>query len=280
MDKTVELKRKIKELQAEGKYEDGLITVIELLNLGCQDAEVVFAAAQFYFMANDYERANIWINKLLDMDPGNVEARVLLVQICILLGREQDALDIMEVILKVNENNLTYNLKMQIEELLEVYKLTKVDIIKAKYPHIKSFLNIVETNELKMVNSAVPDINVKIVSLRNGFDQKKEQAAATKKVGDESAQEIINEISNKKIPLQEKIKLCNSFAGAYYYENRLSDAELMLKKIMDLDEKNSSIYRNLSFIEIDRGNKSKAKKYADKLPMADFSLLYYIKKIQ
>ncbi|MGL5271777.1 MAG: hypothetical protein ACRC7I_14830 [Selenomonadaceae bacterium] len=280
MDKTTELKQKVKVLQAEGKYEDGLITVIELFNLGCQDVDVIFAAAQFYFMANDYERSNIWINKLLDMDPGNIEARVLLVKICVLLGREQDALDIMEVILKVNENNLKYHLKMQMEELLEVYKLTKLDIIKVKYPHIKSFLNIDETNELKMVNSTVPDIKVKIVSLRKDFEQQQDQGVTIEKTENKSAQEIINEILNKKISLQEKIKLCNSFAGAYYYENRLSDAELMLKKIIDLDEKNSSAYRNLSFIEIARGNKIKAQKYADKLPLADFSLLYYIKKIQ
>lgn len=255
-----ELKEKIAKCKEAGKYEDALEDVIALLQMHCYDIDVIFDAAELYFMAGDYQRAAVWINKTLEFDSTHLGARILLTRICMLGDRPKDGLDIMEFVLKNGKDRITEEQNGQIEEILEYYRYTSdLDEIKEKHPNVAGFLGLTDHVEGEKKNEVLVEADEQIDALA------------------EKVQKIKDEILTKDISLQEKITLFNSFAGGFYYENKLKEAEFLLTEALDIDNYGFESLRNLALLMLEKGNKEDALRYASKIKQTDFELLRIIR---
>ena len=267
--KISEIKRRIGECKQQAKYEDGLLLVAELMDMKCQDINVIFDAAELYFMAGDYQRANIWIEKTLEFSPGHIGARILLARICLLGDRVDTGLDILEVALKIGQHKLTAEQETDVREMLSYYKNLKGEVeLNNFYPNAAKFLGLLVQEETVAVSQTV-----KAGISCDTADQILEMQVKAQ----DDVKKVKQEIKDKPVSLQEKISLYNSFAGAYYYEDRLDESKEMLVAANSLDEYNEETLRNLALLSAEMHDKEAALMYASKLQHTDFSLLKLIK---
>ena len=270
----IEDKQKIAFYKESGNYEEALLLVIDLLEKGCYDVDVIFDAAELYFMAGDYERTSTWINKTLEFDPNHINARILLAHTCMLSERLDDALKILEFVLRKAKSTLSEDQLEKIEELLEYFKYTSdLQQLKQDYPHIADFLEIeddkVNEEEETVVEQELAAVD-KIVA-----KEEREEARLQRAFDTES---IKKDIAEKQISLQAKISLYNSFAGACFFDDNIDAAEALLKEALMIDPCHAETLRNMVEISLERNDKEQALRYASELPIADFALLRKIKK--
>lgn len=264
------LKAKIAECKENGKQEEELAFIVELLQLQCCDTDIIFDAAQLYFMAGDYEQSAIWINKTLELVPDHLEARILLTRICILGDRIRDGLAVLDCILK-RDQDLSEKQKDQMKEILAYSEQTRnTNELLQDYSHVAAFW---EAMQVAPPPSLSPFAEVKDTLL-----EVVKAGTAGVVITKGHAEAIKSEIMTKNISLQGKIELCNSIAGEYCYAGQLADAEMMLLAAFSLDECNMETLRNLSLLMLVCDDKNRALQYAEKIPQKDFILLQLIKK--
>lgn len=271
----IEDKQKIALYKESGDYEEALLLVIELLEKKCYDVDVIFDAAELYFMAGDYERTSTWINKTLEFDPNHIGARILLAHTCMLSERLDDALKILEFILRTAKERLSQEQFDKIEELLEYFKYTSdLHTLKQDYPHIADFLEIEDdkvNEEMEIPVNQERDSNVEIA-----VREKSEVSNSLKETFDIEA--IKNDIMEKQVSLQTKIALYNSFAGSCFFEDNIKDAEILLNEALMIDPCHAETLKNMVEIALYQKDKERALRYASELPIADFVLLKKIKE--
>ena len=250
-------KEQVMQLRDLGKYEAGLELAADLMGQGCKDADLLSVVAEFYFMAEDYKRAADWIDRTLEKQPQNIEARIVLIRICMLNERHQEALSISELILKKYVASLTKQQIDGLKEILEFYKLTEAALLQEKYPFLDHFLRdkkeCADSNE----QSEVPAQSVKKTALQ-----------------------IKHEILIQNISTQEKVEYLNFSAGVFYRDDLLTEAKELLTAALEIDTHNEMILKNIAFVEIECGNKPQAVQYASQMTHPDFELLYFIKKMK
>jgi len=282
-------KEKIAAYKESGDYEEALLLVIDLLEKKCYDIDVIFDAAELYFMTGDYERTAIWINKTLEFNPGHIDARLLLAHTCMLSDRLDDALKILEFVLRTAKEQLSAAESGKIKELLEYFEYTAdPSQVKQSYPHIAAFLKIedgpvseVAADRQNEAITAAADKNTENFAVDAEDTENEVQNLSTEKevvAAPIKIEEIKKEIETKQVSLQQKILLYNSFAGACFFENRLPEAEELLKEALKIDSSHTETLRNIIELSLEQGNKEKALTYVSKLPIADFSLLKQIKE--
>lgn len=268
-------KKKIAFYKESGDYEEALLLVIDLLEKKCYDVDVIFDAAELYFMAGDYERTSTWINKTLEFDPSHVNARILLAHTCMLSERLDDALKILEFILRTAKERLSKDQLEKVEELLEYFKYTSdLQQLKQDFPHIADFLEI----EDDKVNGAA---EIAVEQERDPIDEtvakeEIEVSGSPKKSFD--IETIKKDIAEKQVSLQAKIALYNSFAGVCFFDDNIEDAEALLKDALTIDSCHAETLKNMVEIALEQKDKERALRYASELPVADFSLLKKIKE--
>ena len=269
-EKISEIKNCINECKQNNKYEDGLSLVAELMDMNCQDIDVIFDAAELYFMAGDYQRSNIWIEKTLEFSPEHIGARIVLARICLLGDRIDTGLDILEVALKIGRENMTSTQDNDVREMLSYYQQVKGKAeFNNSYPYAGKFLGLlVKEESVSMSQDREQEIRYSVDN---------EIMAVQAKEDKNDIKTAKQKIKEKSVSLQEKISLYNSFAGAYYYDNRLDAAKEMLVEANSLDEYNEETLRNLALLSAEMHDKGVALKYASKLQYTDFSLLKLIR---
>jgi len=273
-NKLVELKAKITEYKEAGNVKEALDIVIELFNLKCYDVEVLFDAAELYFLDGDYERAAVWADKTMEFEGSHIGARILLSRICFLQNRPKDGLAVLEFILNTTKH-LTDQQAEAIQEILESLESSTSELC-AEYPHITEFMN--PAGNLKKAE-VLPSLN----QSKESIDLKKNLVITVDQEAEgfddivQSVQTLKMEIANKKVSLQEKITLYNSSAGQAYYEGQLGDAEILLLTALELDEYNVESLRNMVLLAVAAHDTIGALQYAAKLPTTDFVLLKLIK---
>jgi len=266
-NKLIELKNQIENCKAIGKYNEALEIVVQLLELKCYDVEVLFMAAELYFLEKDYERCAVWINKTLEFDSTHVGARILLSQICFLQNRQQDGLSVLEFVLS-GKKSLMVDQTDQIKALIMSSGLI-CEVISDTYPHIASFIIANNIQSAESVDLKKIELEEVVVDAN---------PVQTQELSTSLVQDLKKEIQVKKISLQEKIKLYNFSAGQAYYENRFDDAKVLLLAALELDEYSLETLRNLVLLMKVQGDKVLALQYAAKLPTTDFALLQFIKE--
>ena len=88
-------------------YDGALETITELMGKKCYEPEIMFKAAQIFFLQGDYKRSASWVTNTLQYNSGHVGARLLLARICLLEDRNDDAMAIYDVILQRGASSLT-----------------------------------------------------------------------------------------------------------------------------------------------------------------------------
>lgn len=270
----MEEKRKIHELQEKGQYNEALEEVITLLESDNYNAEILFAAADTYFMAGDYDRCAVWVNKTLDFEPANAAARILLARICMLEERIDDALNIIEFVLRTAGDKLQTVEKEQVEEILDYFRYTQdLEELAKSHPYAADFMGFAVTKKKRETEAAKTDNEVEVAAEESLLAEKN-----TNGTSDEKTPETIkSEILGKEVSLQEKVTLLNSFAGAYYYEHNNEAAKILLLAAKDLDGYNEKTIKNLIVLALDEKDKRLAVEYAALLGELDFS---WLKKIR
>jgi len=268
-------KKKIAFYKESGDYEEALLLVIDLLEKKCYDVDVIFDAAELYFMAGDYERTSTWINKTLEFNPEHIDARILLAHTCMLSERLDDALKILEFVLRKANDNLNEKQLEKIEELLEFFKYTSdLQQLKQDYPHIAEFLEIEDDKTSE--DSEIVVEQEELASDKKADNEKIIENDSPSKVF--AIESIKKDIAEKQISLQAKISLYNSFAGACFFEGNIEDAEALLKEALTIEPCNGETLKNMVEISLEREDKEQALQYASELPFTDFSLLKKIKE--
>ncbi len=93
------------------------------------------------------------------------------------------------------------------------------------------------------------------------------------------AQEKMKEICGGKYSIAEKVRLLNSFAGGYYSQGNLEEAELFLAEALKFDTTDENLLRNLAVLLAEKGEKEKAFAAAARMRQADFLLLNAIREM-
>lgn len=60
--------------KAQGRYEDALNNMVELLEAGIVQADILYQIADIYFLMEDYQRAAVWGNKAVEVDAAFLKA--------------------------------------------------------------------------------------------------------------------------------------------------------------------------------------------------------------
>lgn len=110
-------------------------------------------------------------------------------------------------------------------------------------------------------------------------------AAASQPASEEKPAATLSEVEAKRdeILAQDasvavKLRLMNSFAGAYFYDGDYQAAEVFLKAALGLDAYQTDTLRNMAVLAKAQGQAEAALAYAAKLPMMDFALLKLLRR--
>lgn len=60
--------------KAQGRYEEALNNILELLEAGIVQADILYQIADIYFLLEDYQRAAVWGNKTIEIDAAFLKA--------------------------------------------------------------------------------------------------------------------------------------------------------------------------------------------------------------
>ncbi|MBP5199361.1 MAG: CDC27 family protein [Schwartzia sp.] len=93
------------------------------------------------------------------------------------------------------------------------------------------------------------------------------------------ARDRLKEICEGKHPIAEKVRLLNSFAGGYYAQGNMQDAELFLTEALKFDETDEQLLRNLAVLLAEKGDKDKAFQVAARMRQTNFLLLNAIREM-
>ena len=203
-------KKEIEIFKEQGKYEEGLLAIIDLLQQDIYDADIIYTAAELYFMAADYERAVLWVNKTFDVCPGHLAGKLLLARICMLEDRESDAEAIIKVLLgSSTAGKLTMEQQSQLKEIAEYFNIGS-----------ENNLNIVEVLDKEVflegeqaLSSSIKANNKLEESNEVLIPKDEENIMADHPI--KSPEVLQTEIFSQDVPIIKKIEMCNSFAGAF-----------------------------------------------------------------
>ena len=237
-------------------YTKALDIISELMELGCREVDVFYQTAYVYYMMKDYNRAIKWVDNTLKYDSNNILARILLGKLCILEERYDDAMSIYEYILQNFCNEIVNIYIVEIRQIIEPIWKDDQEWIMNNYPQISNM----------MKRDCEDDKNEKLYNEKN------------KEIKKADIERVLQEVKNKNISLNEKIKILNKFAGGEYINGNIEYSEIFLLEAFKLDAYNDSILRNLAIVYKEKGDKEKAMLYAGKMIYTDFCLLKYLKE--
>ena len=233
-------------------YDGALETIAELMGKKCYEPEIMFKAAQIFFLQGDYERAASWVTNTLQYNSGHVAARLLLARICLLEDRNDDAMAIYDVILQHGVNALTPDQQEDIKEATDYIVRTDGQWLQENYPLVAGL--VMETG--KDENAVKPQTMQETVA---------PAALETDKV--------MTDIMQSPVSLKEKIALLNAYAGGCFVASDYESAVKFLQKAEELDAHDNMTLRNLAVLAKAIGQQEKALSYAGRMHGTDFVLL-------
>ncbi len=137
-----------------------------------------------------------------------------------------------------------------------------------------------EANAAATPSSSVEEVPPPAAETAPKTERVEEYAQMPQNNGAENASEAsrakLKEILDGKYSISEKVRLLNSFAGGYYAQGNLANAELFLTEALKLDEEDDSLLRNHAVLLAKKGKKDKAYLAAARMHDADFLLLNVI----
>ena len=261
------LKAKMFAFEEDFNYAEAINILSELIEAGCREEEIMVHGAKDYYQLGDYERAGKWVDVTLNFAPNNLEVRILLAHLCLLNDRIDDALSVLEFILKNGGQNLPLEQQEDMEDMLAYYGKHEAEMLKEEYPLCWQFI----ARDEQKAAEAEPSVSDDTDDTMEEEDENTEETVKEHTVDDIAG--IIAEIEQKEISLQEKSRLLNSFAASYYYQKELGAAARLLDAALRIDVCHNNTLRNMAMVQNELGNKEEALKLAGKMSETDFVLL-------
>lgn len=226
------------------------------------DADLIYEGAFAYFMLGDYSRATKWVDDALQVDGGNLKARILLGRICILEERTEDALALFEFVLEHDNGQLTEDERDDIATIASYYARKNEEHTQNTYPYLSVLLGLLP-----------PDVIADCkASAAFCMDTEKKKTATIQNDSGLAEQQLTN-ILQQKISLRDKIKLLETTAGGFYTEGEYTTAENLLAAALTLDPLDDNILRNMAVLQKEMGNREKSLRFAAQMQHIDFLLL-------
>lgn len=230
------------------------------------DADLIYEGAFAYFMLGDYDRATSWVDDALQVDGGNLKARILLGRICILEERTEDALALFEFVLEHDNGQLTEDERDDIATIASYYARKNEEHTQNTYPYLSVLLGLLS-----------PDVIADCkASAAFCMDTEKKKTATIQNDSGVAEQQLTN-ILQQKISLRDKIKLLETTAGGFYTEGEYTTAEKLLAAALTLDPLDDNILRNMAVLQKEMGNREKSLRFAAQMQHIDFLLLRQLK---
>lgn len=258
------------QLIAEEKYAEAINTLAALTKEKCLDYRFMYDCAICYFMLGDYERAGQWVNNTLNVKGDSVKARILLGRLCLMQDRVNDALTIFEFIVDNLTGKISPEDREDLESVLEYYGSVEKDLICSEFPGLAELLGLNAVEEEPAEEEPLEEVEEAEATEEALAADDDEDSGQWEK----SVDELIEEIMTKDISLIEKIKVLNNFAGSYFMLLEYEEARKLLEAAIKIDTQNMVTIRNMAYLLLAQGNGDEALKWAARLPMADFGLLY------
>ena len=251
-----EMEREMTQFFAAGKYESVLEKLAELIAAKDVKPEYLYAGACSYYELGDLERATQWVSNTLTYAPNHVDARILLARICMAQKREEDARSILEFLTEHDAADLTDAQRAAIRDIGG-----------------ETIADAGEEGALKQ-DEKEEDTEEDTLALLQRL--KKKDPAFEEEPAEPAEQQKIRDVLAQSVPLTEKVRILNAFAGASYMTGDASAALAFLKAALGIDESDAATIRNLAMAVAAQGDEEKALQIAAKLPMTDFVLLQAI----
>ena len=265
------LRKEILTLKANEDYEEAMLKIVELFELGYNDIDIMYELAEIYYLTNDYERAATWVGKILGANNSHKETLLLAIQIYNNSGQSEKTLPIIELLLSrsddkfINENKEFFSgiINKNIEQVTN-YKL------------ISNFINFNDFDEAENLSNEIP-IQVKKVSI-NDYLRK---ILAQEEIADSEVDEIIKvsrdniseEIMKFEASLVSKIALYNYFSFMQFKLNNFENSIYYLKQALIIDDQNDMLLKNIGFVLFKNNQMVESKEYLQKVKNKDFMVL-------
>ena len=233
-------------------YDGALETIAELMGKKCYEPEIMFKAAQIFFLQGDYKRSASWVTNTLQYNSGHVDARLLLARICLLEDRNDDAMAIYDVILQRGASSLTPEQQDDIKEATDYIVRTDGAWLQDNYPLVANLVMETGRNEKAMKPQEMQE---SVVSAAVETDK------------------VMTDIMQSPVSLREKIAMLNAYAGGCFVASDYEGAMKFLQKAEELDAHDNMTLRNLAMLAKEMGQQEKALAYAGRMNGTDFVLL-------
>ena len=265
------LKTEIMDLKANKEYEDAMIKVIELFELGYNDVDVMYELAEIYYITNDFERAATWVGKILEANNRHQETLLLAIKIYNDSKQSEKALPIIELLLSmldakfINEN----------EEFFKGIINKNIEQV-ANYKLISNFVN---ANGLEAVGEFVSGISSQDKEI--DISDYLRKILAQEEIADSEVDEIIKvsrdniseEIMKFEASLISKIALYNYFSFMQFKLDNFENSIYYLKQALIIDDQNDMLLKNIGFALYKNNQMVEAKEYLQKVQNKDFMVL-------
>ena len=264
------LRKEILTLKANEDYEEAMLKIVELFELGYNDIDVMYELAEIYYLTNDYERAATWVGKILGVNNSHQETLLLAIKIYNNSGQSEKTLPVIELLLSrsdakfINENK---------EFFSGIINVNKEQI--AQFKLISKFIN---ADNIVLNETSVSTTSNEVDFCINSYLTKilKHEQIADKEVDIAINQEkevVAEAIMAYQTSLVNKIALYNYFSYAKFKLDALTDSIYYLKQALLIDDQNDLVLKNLGFVLSKNNEQSAAKEYLQKVQNKDFMVL-------
>ncbi len=217
-DEIIALQKVITNAKENGKYNDALQALVELLQMNYVTSEVLYEIAEIYYLTGDYERAVMWIQNVLNKDAAYKAALLLLIKVEILQDKMEDALGSLNKLILSQKENFEDEYEEKIQDLFK-FSFLELDeqILQAQYPTIWAYVNNGTENEERFIEREANLEAAKEAVVEEGIETEKSECAS-KAQGITEIEVVQKSIMEKNISLMEKVTLCHSLAQDYFLE--------------------------------------------------------------
>lgn len=242
MQETLELIKQAFDLKSQNCYKQAIEMFYKALETETDNIEILFQLGELYFLLNNFQRAEHYLEKVLSFNPKHVESLRIIEKIHIYSNDYTKAFSVAKDIFNIqkNEENLLNLIKIaskkgdlnKIEEFVDselnndliFYEIAKAYYNNRKLKEAKDYLN--KALELNFENEKALILLGKMYFDENEFDKSKE---------------IFNSISKT----SENPEVLNYLGVFSLEELRFTDAIKFFSKASNIDKKNSKYLFNL-----------------------------------
>lgn len=264
------LRKEILTLKDNEDYEEAMLKIVELFELGYNDIDVMYELAEIYYLTNDYERAATWVGKILGVNNSHQETLLLAIKIYNNSGQSEKTLPVIELLLSRSDDKFINENK---EFFSGIINVNKEQI--AQFKLISKFIN---ADNIVLNETSVSTTSNEVDFCINSYLTKilKQEQIADKEVDvaiNQDKEVVAEAIMAYQTSLVNKIALYNYFSYAKFKLDALTDSIYYLKQALLIDDKNDLVLKNLGFVLSKNNEQSAAKEYLQKVQNKDFMVL-------